>query len=238
MTRPRGAAEGLAEALAARGIAAVIEPLLTIEFIDAPPLDLGGVQAVLCTSANGVRALARLSSERALRLFAVGDASAAEARAEGFTRVASAGGNAGDLARLVCERLSPACGLLLHISGRDVAGDLDGRLRAKGFAVERVVLYEARPVTALSAATRAALAAREVDVALFFSPRTAAIFAQLAAAAGVTEALSGVAAVSISAAADTALGPLAFAARRIAARPDLSSLLAALEGLPQAWGGR
>ena len=127
---------------------------------------------------------------------------------------------------------------MLHISGRDVAGDLDGRLRAKGFAVERVVLYEARPATALSAATRAALAAREVDVALFFSPRTAAIFAQLAAAAGVTEALSGVAAVSISAAADTALGPLAFAARRIAARPDLSSLLAALEDLPQAWGGR
>jgi uroporphyrinogen-III synthase len=238
VTRPRAAAEGLAEALAARGIAALIEPLLAIHYAAAPPLDLKGVQAILCTSANGVRALARLSSERALPLFAVGDASAARARAEGFVRVASAGGNAGDLARLVGERLSPARGVLLHAAGTEVASDFDGRLRAAGFAVERRVLYEARPATALSAATRAALAAREIDIALFFSPRTAAIFAQLAVAAGVTEALAGVAAVSISAAADAALAPLDFAVRRIAARPDQPSLVAALDGLPQTWGGR
>jgi uroporphyrinogen-III synthase len=228
----------VAEALAARGIAALIEPLLTIRFIDAPALDLRDAQAILCTSANGVRALSRLSSERGLPLFAVGEASAAQARAEGFVTVASGGGDAGDLARLVGERLARSDGLLLHVSGRDVAGDLDGRLRAKGFAVERLILYEARPATALSAATRTALAARRIDAALFFSPRTAAIFAQLAAAASLTEALPAVAAVSISAATDAALAPLDFAVRRIAERPDQASLLAALADLPQAQRGR
>ena len=231
MTRPRADAEGLAEALGARGIAALIEPLLAVHYADASPLDLNGVQAILCTSANGVRAVARLSSERALPLFAVGDASAAQARAEGFVAVASAGGDAGDLGRLVGERLSPASGRLLHAAGTEVAGDLDGRLRARGFAVERAVLYEARAATALSAATRAALAARKVDFALFFSPRTAAIFGRLAAAAGIAEALGDVAAISISAAADAALAPLGFTVRRIAPRPDQPSLLAALDGL-------
>src|SRR5438067_9042653 len=92
VTRPRAEAEGLAAALDARGIAALIEPLLDISYRDAPPPDLAGVQAILCTSANGVRALARLSEDRAPPLFAVGEATAARARAEGFARVESAGG--------------------------------------------------------------------------------------------------------------------------------------------------
>ena len=62
VTRPRAEAASLAEALAARGIAALLEPLLDISYRDlGDPLDLAGVQAVLCTSANGVRAFARLS---------------------------------------------------------------------------------------------------------------------------------------------------------------------------------
>src|ERR1700686_4211230 len=83
VTRPRAEAESLAEALAARGIDAIIEPLLEIHYRSEPPPDLAGVQAVLCTSANAVRALARLTGERAVPLFAVGEASAARARDAG-----------------------------------------------------------------------------------------------------------------------------------------------------------
>jgi uroporphyrinogen-III synthase len=231
VTRPRAEAEGLAEALAGRGIAALIEPLLEIRYHDAPAPDLARVQAVLCTSANGVRALARLSGEREVRLFAVGEATAARARAEGFARVASAAGAVGDLVRLVGELLCPASGPLLHVAGSAIAGDLAGELRARGFAVERAVLYEARPAAALSAACAAALAARSIDFALFFSPRTAAIFARLTRDAGLAEVIGQVTAVAISAAADAALAPLRFRRRQIAERPDQPALLAALDRL-------
>ena len=137
VTRPREEAEALAAALAARGVAALIEPLMEVHFHAAATLDLAGVQAVLCTSANGVRALARASGERRLPLLAVGDATAARARAEGFAAVASAGGDAADLARLAAARLDPRKGRLLHVCGSAVAGDLAGDLRARGFAVER-----------------------------------------------------------------------------------------------------
>src|SRR5438067_8827911 len=133
VTRPRAEAVALAEALDRRGIEAIVEPLLDILYRDEPAPDLAGVQAVLCTSANGVRALARLSGERGVALFAVGEASAARARAEGFLRVESAGGNVDDLARLVRQRLRPEGGRLLHVAGSDVAGDLAGTLRAVGF---------------------------------------------------------------------------------------------------------
>ncbi len=234
VTRPRAEAAALAEELAARGIAAIIEPLLEIQYRSEPVPDLAGVQAVLCTSANGVRALARLSlarlaNERAVPLFAVGDASAARARDDGFARVLSAGGSVGDLARLVRERLDPAAGRLLHVAGSAVAGDLAGALREDGFAVDRAVLYEARPAAGLGAASVRALAAGIVDFALFFSPRTAAIFARLADRAGVAEAMSLVIAVSLSEAADEGLGALRFRERHIAPRPDQPSLLAALD---------
>ncbi len=119
-----------------------------------------------------------------MQLFAVGEATAARARAEGFADVHSAGGAVGDLVALVSERLRPEAGRLLHVAGSLVAGDLAGELRARGFTVERAVLYEARPVGALTAATVRSLAAGIVDFALFFSPRTAAIFARLADQAG------------------------------------------------------
>jgi uroporphyrinogen-III synthase len=229
VTRPRAEAAALAEALDRRGIEAIIEPLLDIHYRDVPPPDLAGVQAVLCTSANGVRALARRSGERGVALFAVGEATAARARAEGFLRVESAGGNVDDLARLACERLRATDGPLLHVTGSDVAGDLAGMLRAAGFAIDRVVLYEARPIAGLSGPTTAALRNGLVEFALFFSPRTAAVFARLAEQAGVSPGLQDVTAVSISAAADRALGDLAFARRIIAEAPDQESLVAALD---------
>jgi uroporphyrinogen-III synthase len=231
VTRPRAEAAELAEALARRGIAAIIEPLLDIRYRSEPVPDLAGVQAVLCTSANGVRALAQLSGERTLPVFAVGEASAARARAEGFTEVAGAGGNVEDLVQLATGRLRPAAGRLLHVAGSVVAGDLAGALQERGFAVERAVLYEACPAQALSAATTRALAAGRVDFALFFSPRTAAVFARLAVRTGLRETMPFLTAVSISAAADAGLGPLRFRDRRIAARPDQAHLLAVLDRL-------
>ena len=231
VTRPRAEAVALAEALAMRGIEAIIEPLLDIHYRDEPAPDLAGVQAVLCTSANGVRALARLSGDRGIALFAVGEATAARARDEGFAQVESAGGNVEDLARLARQLLRPDAGRLLHVAGSDVAGDLAGQLREDGFAVDRVVLYEARPVPGLSASSVAALQSGLVDFALFFSPRTAAVFTRLAEQAGAGAAMRGVTAVSISAAADRGLGDLAFRGRLVADTPDQNALLAVLDRL-------
>jgi uroporphyrinogen-III synthase len=229
VTRPREDAESLVAALATRGIEALAEPLMEIHFQAPEAIDPGGVQAILCTSANGVRALARASGERRVPLLAVGDATAARALAEGFDHVESAAGDVGDLARLTATRLRPQDGPLLHVAGNVVAGDLVGLLRAHGFTVERRVLYEARAAAALSPAAVDALRAEPIAFALFFSPRTAAIFARLADVAGVTECCARVTAVSISGAADAALAGLPWRDRRIAERSNQAALLDALD---------
>ena len=229
VTRPREEAEALTAALAARGIEAVVESLMQVHYRLPAALDLAGVQAILCTSANGVRALARASEERKMRLLAVGDATAARARAEGFTAVESAGGDVTDLARLAAARLRPQGGTLLHVAGSIVAGDLVEALRERGFRAERRVLYEAQPAKTLSPTTVDALRKRAIDFAFFFSPRTAAIFAQLAVAAGVVPCCARMTALSISRAADAALADLPWLGRRVAERPNQAALLAALD---------
>ena len=66
ITRPAEDAEPLARALAQAGHETIIEALMTIVDVTAPDMDMDGAQALLITSANGIRAFARAPAERAL----------------------------------------------------------------------------------------------------------------------------------------------------------------------------
>lgn len=185
ITRPPADAAPLARALAAHGFETLSEPLLQIEYRDGPSLHLQGVQALLATSANGVRAFTRRDQRRDLPLLAVGDATARAARAAGFTQVDSASGDVAALAELVVRRLDPAAGALLHVAAGDLAGDLAGRLAAAGFTCRREVLYAAVTATRLSPAAADALRDGPLAGVLLFSPRTAATFVRLVSDAGL-----------------------------------------------------
>jgi uroporphyrinogen-III synthase len=228
VTRPREDSERLAEKLEAMGHEVLIEPLFTIEPELGAPLDLDGVQALLLTSANGVRALALRSERRDIPVLAVGDATAAAARDFGFAQVESAGGDVEDLADLVRARLRPDGGALLHAAGSVTAGDLAGNLGAAGYDVRRVVLYRAEPVGALSAETAAALRDGRIDLAVFFSPRTARTFVSLVKAAGLESACARIAVLGLSQAVLDAASEIGWAAHGAAAEPTEASLLDAL----------
>ncbi len=228
ITRPLEDAEALAARLATLGHAVLIEPLLEIRHFDHALPDLNEFQALLFTSANGVRALVRGSVARDIPVFSVGKATADTAIHAGFPNVSSADGDVEALARLVIGRCRPEAGPLLQIAASERAGDLAGRLEAAGFAVRRDVRYEARPATALTPALTAALAAGEVDAALLFSPRTALALARLLAVAGLAESGRSVTAVCLSAAVAAAAAEIPWKAVRVAARPDQEALLAVL----------
>lgn len=228
ITRPREDSESVARELDARGFSIVIEPLLDIVPVDAE-VDASGVQGILATSANGVRALARVLADRDLPVWAVGDASARTARELGYAQVESAAGDVEALAALVKQRCRPGDGALLHAAGSVTAGDLSGALSAAGFAVRRVVLYQARTAASLSAELTERIKVGGVDAALFFSPRTAATFVTLAQAADLGQATAPIAAYALSPAVATALGALPWAKIRTAAAPTQAALLAALD---------
>jgi len=231
VTRAEGDAEKLAARLAERGHESVIENLMTIRFRPEAARGieqfLGDVQAVLFTSANGVRAFVKATQRRDFRAFAVGDATADAARAAGFADVTSAGGAVDDLAKLVIGRLKPKGGAVFHTAASVTAGDLQGLLEAAGFSVRRAVLYETVEPERLSDTTRAAIAQRQIDAALFFSPRNAATFVRLAA--GLEEDCKHMVAVALSSAVAEKLAPLPWRRVAIAAAPNEPALLTALD---------
>jgi len=226
VTRPREEGEAIARRLAAMGHQTLLAPLLSVKFLDGAPLDLAGIQAVLVTSANGVRALVRRTPNRHAAIFAVGPQSAIAAREAGFLRVQSAAGDAATLAQAVARWADPRAGILLHAAGEEASGALCERLTAHGFQTRRENLYRMEKATRLPEQAVQAIRQGEVEAALFFSPKSAALFAECVAKEDLTT--DRLIAISISENTAQALKRLSFAEVRIASRPDQDALLTCL----------
>lgn len=229
LTRPRLDNEALASELTLMGVQSISAPLLEIIFDDGPEIDTTGVQALLFTSANGVRAFAKRSKVRDLKALAVGDATAREATALGFTDVTSATGDVLALTLLAADQLETSGGALLHAAGSRIAGDLKGKLEASGFSYRREVLYSAQTPETLPQNALDAIVAGDVDGVLLFSPRTAATFAKLALDAGLAEMLGQLNVYCLSSAVAQKVEALGWAAVVVAERPEQAALLASLK---------
>ncbi|MCG5243035.1 uroporphyrinogen-III synthase [Azospirillum doebereinerae] len=227
-------AEPLVRRLDALGFACALEPMLSLVWLDGPEPDLTDVQALLFTSANGVRGYARRTGRRDRPVYAVGDATATAAREAGFTQVESASGDVYALAELVRARLDPAGGGLLHVAGSKVAGDLAGLLGGAGFALRREALYDALPAGRLSEETATIFRTSDLNGVLFFSPRTARSFVKLLAEAGLVDRCRTVDAFCLSPAVAEAAraygdqGVTPWRSVRVAPRPEQDALLGLL----------
>jgi len=229
VTRPKDDADEIAARLRARGHDVLIAPLLDIRFRDGANIPLADIQAVLATSANGVRALARRTPHRTIPIYAVGPQTAAEAARLGFANIRDAQGDARALAEAVQHWADPAQGALLHAAGADTKGDLVARLRAAGFTARTETLYDALAVAALPAPVRQALEQDRLDAVLLFSPRSARILAEGIEAAGLSAACARLIAAAISPAAAAPLAGLPFTDIRAAGAPNQESLLSLLD---------
>lgn len=224
VTRPLEDGQEIAARLAELGHRALLAPLLAPHFPDGPEPDFQNVQAVLVTSANGVRALIRLTARRDLPIFAVGPQTTREAQQAGFTNIKNADGDARKLAEATAHWATPSKGVLLHVCGEEAPGTLADLLAGAGFTVRRAVLYRVDAATALPPAAEQALRDGSLDAAQFFSPRSARIFCELAADLPTRKLI----AFCISPVTAQAL-TLPFREVRVAAAPNQTALLALLE---------
>jgi uroporphyrinogen-III synthase len=236
VTRPREDSAAVAEALAAAGYVPLLEPMLSIRPRPSPLPDPKGLQALLFTSANGLRALVAQTGPELgpwldVQALCVGDSSAALARQSGFKQVASADGDVGDLVALAVRECRPEIGTLLHLSGSDIAGNLAAALGRHGFTTDRRVLYSAEAADAFSPDLHDAVARDQVTLALFFSPRAAESFVTLARAEGLADRFTAVSAGALSPAVAKALSGMGWKNVLVSQRPRIDALLAAALGV-------
>ena len=232
VTRPHEDATSTADALRHRGHDAIVSPLLRIQYKDNISFADVTPQALVITSANGIRAFARCDERRDLMVLAVGNASAAAARQLGFRYVIASDGDIDALAETVCLFCTPDQGPLVHPAGEAARGELKDLLQAKGFEVLRRDVYAAVAVDRVSEELRASLAASgkgAVEAVLFYSARTALTFKQLVCAHSLETSCRGLTACCLSDAVANALEGLVFRKISIAKRKHQHALLDLLD---------
>lgn len=175
ITRAQPGADATAERVRGLGHDALVAPLLAVHDLEEAEIDLADVAALAFTSANGVRAFAARSGDRALKVFAVGGATAQAARQAGFSSVLSTNGDVEALAQGIAARRGELKGCVLHAGAAELAGDLVGALDAQGVEARRLILYETRPVAMAEDELKTLLRA---DAVLLHSPRAALALAR------------------------------------------------------------
>lgn len=231
VTRPEPEASELARRLKSLGHEPLVEPLLIAEPEPLDEMELDGVQALIATSRNAIRALSTMREiDQALDtpLYVVGPGTAAAARALGFRTVIEGPRAARELVSLIALDADVNGGLLVHLVGNVKAYDVAGELRRLGFHVLEPTVYTVRPAARLGAGTIAAIEAGRVDAILLFSPATARTWVKLAKAHGLTARALVIRHLCLSPAVALALGDPAPPDVACAIQPNLEQMLALL----------
>lgn len=228
VTRPEEDAVAFKAQLIALGHQVTIEPLLKISTEGAEPIELDEAQAIIATSRNGLRALAktdRLEAARKLMLFAVGPGTATVGRGLGFTRIVEGPSSARELVPLIAEHAEINAGPLVHLAGDTVAGGFVDELRRLGFFVTQPVVYHTEVAARLQSPTVASMRNKRVDGVILLSPRTAQVYAGLVVQHNLVTACMGIRHYCISSATAAVLERLGSPPSEVPASPNLQEML-------------
>ena len=198
LTRPTIDSESIARQLRDRSISTVTDPLLSFALLDVKAPSLSSYQAIIFTSTNGIRAFEKISFERNIKVYAVGDKTAKLAKALSFQSVTSAGGDLIKLSNTIKDQLNPTNGPLLYLCGKHQAGDLKQDMITHGFALDKLEVYDMVAATNLSEPAMNSLKNQEIDYIPFYSVRSAHIFIELVKNAELQNTLSNISALCLS----------------------------------------
>ncbi|HEX2840784.1 uroporphyrinogen-III synthase [Hyphomicrobium sp.] len=228
LTRPDPGpdADPLALALIAAGHRITHAPLLTVHTVGKLP-SLAGVQGFIATSRNGLKAVAPLPEHaQSLPLLAVGPGTGELGRELGFRQVIEGPGTGRELAEIIRETIDPGAGALVHLAAETLAFDLKGALAGDGFEVRTEVVYRTDPVSTLPADATTALRDHRIDGVVLMSPRTARVYAKLAADGGLVAETRKVVHFCLSDAVARELCPLGTVKTVVARLPNSQEMLA------------
>jgi uroporphyrinogen-III synthase len=233
ITRPEPDATHMKERLAELGHTAILAPIITIKF-SRTQIPLNGIQAIVTTSRNALRALARspsLAKAVDIPIFTVGTGSGAMASELGFERIVSGPSSARDLVPLIAARGEPSGRPLLILRGDHQAFDMKAAVERLGFSAIEKIVYRAIAAVALPDDVAGEIQRGAIDGVILMSPRTAEVFVTLAEAAGLDKDIRLLHYFCLSSAIAKRLGSIAPSSCHVAANSTSEDLLALITGL-------
>ncbi len=231
VTRPQADGERTVRRATELGLRPTLLPLMEVVPLAIDPAHIMGAQAIICTSANAVRALSLdVCPDRQVLVYAVGPATAGALTRSGFSNVRVGSGNVASLLKLIRAEIKPEAGSILHVAGRVHSDELTKALTSEQYTVRTVVAYSAEPSTEGANALSGYLTAtpdRE-EAVLLYSPRSARLFADVVVAHDLAGSLALREAFCLSPAVRQPIINLPFRRTHISLEPNENALFSLL----------
>ena len=179
-TRPLIDSEDLMGKLFSLGHKIIHIPTLKISPINLKPINPKKYDAFIFTSANAVRSLKLLFTDKNKLCFCVGAITEKIVRQQGYNNTISAGGTVNALKNIIInsEYLDEKK-VLAYICGDNIASDLDLELQKEGFQIEKIVNYTSEKIQELNEDTNKLIINHPPDIIFVYSKRSAESFIEL-----------------------------------------------------------
>ena len=139
-------------------------------------------------------------------------------------------GNAKDLIHLIGQKATPDGGVLWHLSGDVVTGNIQETLTAQGFDVRRHLVYQMTISDDFPSSFVHDFKEKVISHVLFFSPHTTALFIQLLKKRGLEEFTSQMTAICLSAKVAAKASNLKWKEIWVSPAPTVQALIGYFEG--------
>jgi uroporphyrinogen-III synthase len=177
ITRPLIDAEDLMEKFFNFGHKIIHLPTLKILSANINPINSDDFDAFIFTSANAIRNLKLVNTNKNLYCFCVGSITEKIARQSGYTNTFSAGGTVNALKNLIMisDKINKNS-KIAYFCGDNISYDLDSELKKKGLKIKKIINYFSEIITDLNEDNKKLIERYPPDLIYIYSSRSAESF--------------------------------------------------------------
>ena len=172
----------LKDLLVRNNINVIIEPIYSIAPVKFKPIDFNEYQALLITSVNTIKILAKNTSReeiQKIKTYCVGKVTEKYAMKAGFNCVKTNATSGETLANEVIKKIKDNNKKILIVGAKNLAYNPIPKFKHAHISTKRIVVYKKIPNKNLSQSCSILLANEEVSNIVIYSPETATLFLRL-----------------------------------------------------------
>ena len=177
ITRPLIDAEDLMEKIFNFGHKIIHLPTLKILSANIDPINPNDFDAFIFTSANAIRNVKLVNTNKNLHCFCVGLITEKIARQSGYVKTSSAGGTVNALKNLIMisDKINKNS-KIAYFCGDNTSYDLDSELKKEGLKIKKIINYFSKIITDLNEDNKKLIERYPPDLIYIYSSRSAESF--------------------------------------------------------------
>ena len=180
LTRPLIDAEDLMGKFFSLGHKIIHIPTLKISKANIDPADAKKYDAFIFTSANAIRNLKLINSDKNMTCFCVGSITEKIVRQAGYNNTISAGGTVNALKNIILnsDQIDKKK-LIAYFCGDNISSNLDVELKREGLQIDKIINYTSEKITDLNEENNKIIINHPPDIIFIYSKRSAESFVEI-----------------------------------------------------------